>query len=93
MAQVVGRPYWKMCERCRVVEVLKCSTRARQGSGQRPSQTRIGLPDQISETTSYIGNNLGAFSEKKNTSNFKLSELELKTININPFFLQNMTFT
>ena len=55
--------------------------------------TRIGLPDQISETTSYIGNNLGAFSEKKNTSNFKLSELELKTININPFFLQNMTFT
>ena len=92
MAQVVGRPYWKMCERCRVVEVLKCSTRARQG-WTTTDRTRIGLPDQISETTSYIGNNLGAFSEKKNTSNFKLSELELKTININPFFLQNMTFT
>ena len=62
MAQVVGRPYWKMCERCSVVEVLKCSTRARQG-WTTTDTTRIGLPDQISDTTSYIGNNLGVFSE------------------------------
>ena len=82
MAQVVGRPYWKMCERCRVVEVLKCSTRARQGSGQRPSQLGLVFLIRFLRLRLTSGTISGRFL-KKNTSFFKISKaVRKKSINI-----------
>ena len=91
MAQVVGRPYWKMCERCRVVEVRICPP-GRGRSGQR--QTQLGLVFLIRFLTLRLtlATISGSFL-KKTYSNFKSCESWEEILSMNPFVLQNIMFT